>query len=93
MTEKTSNKAVGMENYSDIEPMNREQAAYRRKRSIAIASVLGFLVVMFYITTITRLAENVKKQQALRKKAADISIIHPAQEKFALLGLVNGLPL
>ncbi|MDE1566821.1 hypothetical protein [Aquabacter sediminis] len=36
-----------------------EQAKRRRARNIAIASVLGFLVVLFYVVTIVKLGPNV----------------------------------
>ena len=40
-------------------PMDDDQAARRRKRSIAIALVLGALVVLFYIITIVHMGGNV----------------------------------
>ena len=36
-----------------------EQEAQRRRRSIAIGLALGGLVVLFFITTMVRLASNV----------------------------------
>lgn len=36
-----------------------EQRGRRRARSIAIAAVLGFLVVLFYVVTIVKLGPNV----------------------------------
>ncbi len=36
-----------------------EQKRRRRARSIAVASVLGFLVVLFYVVTIVKLGPNV----------------------------------
>ena len=36
-----------------------EQKRRRRARSIAIASVLGFLVLLFYVVTIVKLGPNV----------------------------------
>ena len=74
MAKKTTSSAYGMDDYSDVKPMTREQAKERNKRSIAIASVLGFLIVLFYVTTITRLAENLKKMSAAKKKSTQISV-------------------
>jgi len=37
----------------------QEEARRRRRRSIAIALALGALVVLFFVTTIVRLAGNV----------------------------------
>ncbi len=81
MTQVAKKNTVGMDDYSDIEPMNRKQASHRHKRSVAIASILGFLVILFYITTITRLSENIKKKQASLKKASDITVAVPAPKK------------
>ncbi len=39
--------------------LTEEQAKRRRARNIAIASVLGFLVVLFYVVTIVKLGPNV----------------------------------
>lgn len=39
--------------------LTTEQAKRRRARNIAIASVLGFLVVLFYVVTIVKLGPNV----------------------------------
>lgn len=36
-----------------------EQARRRRARNIAIASALGFLVILFYVVTIVKLGPNV----------------------------------
>ncbi len=36
-----------------------EQLRRRRARSIAIASVLGFLVILFYVVTIVKLGPGV----------------------------------
>ena len=36
-----------------------EQKRRRRSRSIAIAAVLGFLVLLFYVVTIVKLGPNV----------------------------------
>lgn len=77
MTEHVKKDIIGMADYSDIEPMDRNQAKSRNSRSLAIASVLGFLVVLFYITTITRLSDNIKKKQASLKKASEITVSVP----------------
>ncbi len=81
MTEKSTTdnsgstkNAYGMEDYSDVTPMTREQAQVRRKRSVAIAAVLGFLILLFYITTITRLSENIKKISAAKKAAVEMNV-------------------
>jgi hypothetical protein len=42
-----------------IKPFGPEDMARRRKRAIALALVLGALVVLFFITTIVRLGGNV----------------------------------
>lgn len=39
--------------------LTEEQKRRRRARSIAIAAVLGFLVVLFYVVTIVKLGPNV----------------------------------
>ncbi len=39
--------------------LSEEQKRRRRARSIAIASVLGFLVLLFYVVTIVKLGPNV----------------------------------
>lgn len=39
--------------------LTEEQKRRRRARSIAIASVLGFLVLLFYVVTIVKLGPNV----------------------------------
>ena len=39
--------------------LSAEQKRRRRARSIAIASVLGFLVLLFYVVTIVKLGPNV----------------------------------
>lgn len=44
---------------SDGVVLNDEQKRRRRARSIAIASVLGFLVLLFYVVTIVKLGPNV----------------------------------
>jgi hypothetical protein len=43
----------------EIEPMSPEEAARRRRRSIAIGVALAVVVVLFYITTFVRLSQNV----------------------------------
>ncbi|MEP9378221.1 hypothetical protein ABLE91_16015 [Aquabacter sp. CN5-332] len=44
---------------SDGVVLSDEQKRRRRARSIAIASVLGFLVLLFYVVTIVKLGPNV----------------------------------
>ncbi len=39
--------------------LSKQEVAQRRKRSIAIALILGCLCVLFFITTIVRLGGNV----------------------------------
>lgn len=39
--------------------LSEEQKKRRRARSIAIASVLSFLVILFYLVTIVKLGPNV----------------------------------
>ena len=43
----------------DIRPLTPQEAAQRRRRSVAIAVVLGVLAVLFFVTTIVRLSGNV----------------------------------
>jgi len=42
-----------------IRPMTPEEAKVRRKRSIAIALVLGSLVILFFVLTIAKLGPQV----------------------------------
>ena len=39
--------------------LSDEQKKRRRARNIALASVLGFLVILFYLVTIVKLGPNV----------------------------------
>lgn len=48
-----------MSSVSNTQPFSAEDMARRRKRSVALALVLGGLVALFFITTIIRLGGDV----------------------------------
>ncbi len=42
-----------------VQQLDEDKKVRQRKRSLAIALILGLLVVLFYVTTIFRLGGNV----------------------------------
>lgn len=55
----SANKAPVPPGDEDGVVLTPEQVRRRRARNIAIASVLGFLVLLFYVVTIVKLGPNV----------------------------------
>jgi hypothetical protein len=45
-----------------VVPYSPEDLARRRRRSVALAIVLGLLVVMFFVTTVVRLGSSVAER-------------------------------
>jgi hypothetical protein len=45
-----------------VQPYSPEDLARRRRRSIALAVVLGVLVVLFFVTTVVRLGSSVAER-------------------------------
>ncbi|MDI4663610.1 hypothetical protein K9U40_04555 [Xanthobacter autotrophicus] len=55
----SGNKKTPRPSNEDGVILTPEQVRRRRARNIAIASVLGFLAILFYVVTIVKLGPNV----------------------------------
>ena len=54
----------------EIKPMTSTEGQSRRKLSITIGLILGFLVVSFYAVTIVRLKGNVAKRAQMQSSGS-----------------------
>lgn len=55
---------------SEFKPMTSAEGQSRRKLSITIGLILGFLVVSFYAVTIVRLKGNVAKRAQMQSSGS-----------------------